>query len=80
MLPGRFEPGRTGARLSTSYSGVVNPAVELLPSPLLSVVGTPDNPLGVVLPASAGVPAVGTIFTSAPDTTLPYGLVSRVTA
>lgn len=77
-LVARVRVGRT-TRLSASYAGVVNPAVESLPSLLLSVVGNPDDPLGVVLPASAHVPAVGTIFTSAPDPTLPYGLVSRVT-
>jgi len=75
----RVRPRRT-THLIASYAGVVNPAVESLPSPLLSVVGNPDTPLGVVLPASARVPAVGTIFTSAPDSTLPYGLVSRVTS
>jgi hypothetical protein len=61
------------------YSAIVNPTVKLLPTPLLGVVGNPANPLGVVLAASAGAPAVGTIFTSAPSATLPYGLVSRVT-
>lgn len=78
-LIARVRSGRT-TRLMASYSGVVNPTVESLPSPLLGVVGNPDDPLGVVLPASARVPAVGTIFTSAPDSTLPYGLISRVTS
>jgi hypothetical protein len=60
------------------YSAIVNPTVKLLPTPL-SIVGNPDNPLGVVLSAGADFPAVGTIFTSTPSATLPYGLVSRVT-
>jgi hypothetical protein len=70
---------RHTARLVGGYSGIVNPTVKLLPNPVLSVVGDTKDPLAVVLPAGVSAPAVGTIFTSAPTGTLPYGLVSRVT-
>ena len=70
---------RRTTRLVGVYSGIVNPTVKLLPNPVLSVVGNAKDPLAVVLPAGTSAPAVGTIFTSAPSATLPYGLVSRVT-
>jgi hypothetical protein len=69
--------GRT-TKATVRYGAIVNPAVARLPHHVRSLVGDPRNPRAVVLPPG-NKPGVGTIYTSAPSTDTPYGLVAKVT-
>jgi alpha-tubulin suppressor-like RCC1 family protein len=67
-------------KLAISYSAVVNPNVQPLPSGVLGFTGDPKDPNAVMLPGRLRPPSVGTIFTSGPTAALPSGLISKVTA
>lgn len=71
---------RKTTTVSAAYGTVVNPGVRKLPNGLLSVVGDPDNPAKLVYRNRSGLPGRGTLFTAAPSSLLPFGLVAKVTA
>jgi hypothetical protein len=73
---------RNGAasKLEIRYRAVVNPGVKPLPPRVLRIVGDPGDPSAIVLPAGTGTPPAGTIYTTAPSSRLPRGLISAVTS
>jgi hypothetical protein len=71
---------RRTTRLVVNYVGIVNPSVKPLRSPILGVIGSANNPSGLVLSGRVSAPRVGTILTSGPTAMLPYGVISKVTA
>jgi alpha-tubulin suppressor-like RCC1 family protein len=60
------------------YGTIVNPNVSKLSATPTRVIGEPDHPTGLVLKGRA--PRVGSYLTSGSTTTLPVGLVAKVTA
>jgi hypothetical protein len=75
----RVRGGRTTTADAT-YGTIINPGVRKLPRGLLTVMGDPSNPSGLVYGKGAKVPAVGTILVAGPSSLLPYGLVAKITA
>jgi uncharacterized repeat protein (TIGR01451 family) len=65
--------------VTLQYGTIINPNVQRLRGPVLSVKGNPENPTGLVLSARAHV-HVGTILTATPSSQLPAGLFHAVTA
>ncbi len=63
-----------------AYGAVVNPGVRGAPSRLLSVLGDPADPSGLIYSKTTRLPSVGTVMTAAPSVKLPRGLVVRVVA
>lgn len=67
------------ARLLARYGTIVNPGVRRVPAGILSVVGDPNDPSGLVLARDGSGVRVGMILTSGPSGALPVGLIARVT-
>jgi hypothetical protein len=76
----RVKVGRKApAKLEVRYGTIVNPGVRTVSGHVISVIGEPTSPRGVVL---RGVGAIrrGTILSAQPDDSLPRGLLARVTS
>lgn len=67
------------SKLEIRYRAVVNPGVKPLPPRVLRVIGDPEDPSAILLAAPAKPPPIGTIYTTAPSSLLPRGLISKVT-
>lgn len=68
------------SKLEIPYRAVVNPGVKPLPARILRIVGDPEDPSAIVLPTDTKTPPGGTIYTTAPSSRLPRGLISKVTS
>jgi len=63
-----------------AYGTIRSSSVIALASPVLAVVGDPEDPRGVVVASKAGARiATGSILAQAPGNVLPHGLFDRVT-
>jgi hypothetical protein len=78
-LTARVRRGRD-EKVVVTYATIVNPHVEPAPAGVLSVLGNPDSPSGLVYRTQSGLPRVGTTLTAGQSSTLPYGLIATVTS
>lgn len=70
---------KTPAKLEVRYGTIVNPGVRSVSGHVVSVIGTPASPSGVVLKGVSGIRR-GAILSARPDGLLPRGLLARVTS
>jgi hypothetical protein len=67
------------AKLEVRYGTIVNPGVRAVSGHVVSVIGAPTSPKGVVLKGVSGIRR-GAILSARPTSALPQGLLARVTS